>query len=209
MKSSMAWGVSVGISDVMLTIRRSWPSSTSFVTPAAIDDFIEETISRGVELSYPLIREEDLQREYPNSQRTYVKLKDGKVTGGNAAVFGAWHFFPLESFAQNLFDSRKSPIRLLKIVGMSFVVKLLLGRLVPRDVENRLEKLLGFPCAAIYAKHASIGADVDKPADVEIARIALEQAHVASGQASPIQTATAATETAQPSPEASTTKDCQ
>jgi hypothetical protein len=78
---------------------------------------------------------------------------------------------------QRLFETRKSPVRMARVIGVRFIVKLLVGRLNPVDVENKLGELLGGRCAAIYTEYASIGADVDKPIDVVVAeRVLYERA---------------------------------
>ena len=61
-----------------MTCRRS--------TPEAIDDFVTQSLAAGAEFSYPLIRAEDMEAQFPGSKRTYVKVAGGRVTGGNLVV---------------------------------------------------------------------------------------------------------------------------
>jgi hypothetical protein len=116
-----------------------------------------------------------MEEAYPGAQRTYVKVRSGRVTGGNAALFGREHFEPLRDFAQEVFEARKSPMRLARMAGLNFAAKLAVGRLDLADVERRLEQLTGLDCAAIFTDCASIGADVDKPADVKVAEAKLQE----------------------------------
>jgi GTP:adenosylcobinamide-phosphate guanylyltransferase len=149
-------------------------SDIPMLTPEAVDDLVTQTADRGAALSYPLIREEDILAQYPGSQRTFVKIKSGKVTGGNAMVFSPEVFLRLQEFAQEMFLARKNPLKMARIVGPIFATKLVAGQLDPADVEKKLSKLIGAPCAAIYTSYASIGADVDKPADIPPAEAALQ-----------------------------------
>jgi len=136
------------------------------LTPAAIDDLVAQTLARKVGVSYPLISDTDMMEQFPGSVRTFFKLKSGRYTGGNA-MLGDPRLYPrLHDLTQQLFETRKSPIKMLQLIGLPFVIKLIAGRLDPRDVEEKLSKLTGAPCAAIYMHYASIGADVDKPADI-------------------------------------------
>jgi hypothetical protein len=70
---------------------------------------------------------------------------------------------------QRLFDTRKSPIAMARVIGIPFIFKYITGRLRVDDVERKMGQLLGARCAAVYTEHASIGADVDKPIDVVVA----------------------------------------
>lgn len=136
--------------------------------PEAIDDYVTRSLEAGADFSYPLVSKESMEAQFPGSQRTYVKLVSGEVTGGNMAVLSPQLVYRNEDIGQRLFDTRKSPIRMAKVIGGRFILKLLLGRLDPRDVERKMAQLLGGTCAAIPTDHASIGADVDKPIDVVV-----------------------------------------
>jgi GTP:adenosylcobinamide-phosphate guanylyltransferase len=143
------------------------------LVPEAIDDLVEQTFKQRAAVSYPLISEEDLLAAYPGSERTFVKIRGGRVTGGNVMVFAPHVFERMQDLAQQMFEARKSPVKMARIVGPVFVTKMMSGQLNPRDVEKRLNKLLGVKCAAIYTRYPCIGADVDKPADIAPAENAL------------------------------------
>jgi len=136
------------------------------LTPEAINDLVAQTLERKVAVSYPLISEPDMLEQFPGSARTFFKLKSGRYTGGNMVLGDPRLFEPLHDLTQKLFETRKSPVAMLRLIGPAFVTKLLAGRLEPVDVEKKLSHITGAPCAAIYTRYASIGADVDKPADI-------------------------------------------
>lgn len=138
------------------------------LTSEAIDRFVAESLSRGVDLTYPLVAEEDLEREFPGSKRRYVRVDGQHVTGGNVVLLTPWLVGRGVGLAERLFDSRKSAIRLAGILGPAFVAKYLSGSLGVSDVERRMETLSGGKCSAFRVSHASIGADVDKSVDVEV-----------------------------------------
>jgi GTP:adenosylcobinamide-phosphate guanylyltransferase len=136
--------------------------------PEAIDDYVDRSLEAGADFSYPLVSKESMEEQFPGSQRTYVKLVSGEVTGGNMALLSPALVYRNKEIGQRLFDTRKSPVRMAKVIGGRFIVKLLLGRLDPHDVEKKMAQLLGGSCSAISTDHASIGADVDKPIDVVV-----------------------------------------
>ena len=144
------------------------------VTPEAIDDFIRLSIESGADFTYPLIRKNDMLEQFPGSERTFIKLKDGPVTGGNIMLANPTLMHQNREIGQRLFETRKNAAAMARVIGYRFVFKLALGQLEVHEVEAKMEELLGGPGAAIYTSHASIGADVDKPADVVVAERVLQ-----------------------------------
>lgn len=139
------------------------------LTPEAVDDYVVRSLDAGADFSYPLVPREAMEAQFPGSQRTYIRLVTGSITGGNMMVLSPGLVRRNREIGQRLFDTRKSPVKMARVIGVPFIVKLLAGRLDPSDVEAKMGELLGGRCAAIYTEHASIGADVDKPIDVIVA----------------------------------------
>ena len=139
------------------------------LTPEAVDDFVRQSLDSGAEFTYPLVSATDMEEQFPGSQRTYVKVAGGKVTGGNMMLLSPELVRRHSELGQRLFDARKSPVRMARVLGLPFIVKYLSGGLRVDDVERKLEQMLVAPCAAIRTRFAAIGADVDKPIDVVVA----------------------------------------
>jgi GTP:adenosylcobinamide-phosphate guanylyltransferase len=138
------------------------------LTAEAIDDFVTRSLESGAQFTYPLVSAEQMEAQFPGSQRTYVKVSGGKVTGGNMMVLAPEVVSRNRVLGQRLFDTRKSPVAMARVLGMSFIFKYVAGWLRVDDVEAKMQQLLGVPCAAVYTTYASIGADVDKPLDVVV-----------------------------------------
>jgi len=145
------------------------------LTPEAIDDYVTRSLASGAEFTYSLIRAEDMEAQFPGSQRTYVKVAGGSVTGGNMSLISASFLKRNRQIGQRLFETRKSPIAMARVIGVPFIFKYVTGKLRVDDVERKMAQLLDAKCAAIYTEHASIGADVDKPIDVVVAERVLYQ----------------------------------
>ena len=139
------------------------------LTPDAVDDFVGQSLASGAEFTYPLVSAEDMEEQFPGSQRTYVKVDGGQVTGGNMMLLSPELVRRHRELGQRLFDARKSPVRMAQVLGLPFIAKYLTGVLRVHDVELKMEQLLGAKCAAIRTHFAAIGADVDKPIDVVVA----------------------------------------
>lgn len=136
------------------------------LSPEAVDDYVHLSVESGAEVTYPLVRKEDMLAGFPGSERTFIRIAGGSVTGGNVAYVEPLVVERNAEMGQRLFDTRKSAVQMARILSFGFVARLISGRLRVEDVESRMEKLLDAKCAAIFTSQASIGADVDKPVDV-------------------------------------------
>jgi GTP:adenosylcobinamide-phosphate guanylyltransferase len=145
------------------------------LTAEAIDDYVSRSLETGADFTYPLVRAQDMEAQFPGSQRTYVKVAGGPVTGGNVMMLAPGLVSRNREIGQRLFDTRKSPIAMARVIGIPFIFKYATGRLRVDDVERKMQQLLGAKCAAVYTPHASIGADVDKPIDVVVSERVLYQ----------------------------------
>jgi len=138
------------------------------LTGPAIDAFIESGLATGAEFVYPLVRRESVESAYPGAQRTYFRLKSGRYTGGNAMLVDPKLMPAARDLGQRLFNDRKNAVALVRVAGLGFVVKFVLGRLEPADLADKIRDLLGGTGAAVVLDDPSIAMDVDKPADLEL-----------------------------------------
>lgn len=140
------------------------------ITPEAIKDFVEKARASRADFSYPIVRKEDNDARYPGVHRTYVRIRDGTFTGGNIVLIKAGTVKKAMDRAKDFLTYRKKPWMLAKILGVSFVVKLLLGMLTIKELENRVSDLFGIKARAVISAYPEIGTDVDKKSDLELAQ---------------------------------------
>lgn len=138
------------------------------LTVQAIDDFVGRALDARADFAYPLISETDMLEQFPGSVRTFVRIDEGRVTGGNVALLSPDLVARNRDIGQRLFETRKSPLAMAGVVGLPFIVRLITGRLRVADVERRMESLLGGRCLAVVTRHACLGADIDKPVDLSV-----------------------------------------
>lgn len=139
------------------------------LTGTAVDAFVNASLDSGAAFVYPLVRQESVEGAYPGAKRTYFRLSSGRYTGGNAMLVDPKLLPAARALGQKLFDERKNPVAMLRVAGLGFVVRFLLGRLAPEDLADKIQDLLGGPGAAVVLDDASIAMDIDKPADAELA----------------------------------------
>ena len=156
---------SVGLEAALALAPRSLVLVTTADLPwlraAALDDFL--AAAAGAALTYPVVRKETALAQFPEQQRTFVKLKDGRFTGGNLMLLSPEMVPILLPFTERAYQGRKNPLALARLFGFDFIVKLAAGQLSLRAIEARATRILGLPVRALETPHASIGADVDKP----------------------------------------------
>jgi GTP:adenosylcobinamide-phosphate guanylyltransferase len=145
------------------------------VTPEAIDDFVRVSLDSGADFTYPLITRTRMDQEYPSGERTYFRLKTGWHTGGNAMLVNPLLLPAARHLGQRLFDQRKSPVGVLRIAGIGFVARFVLGQLEPEDLGEKIRQLLGGSGAAVATDHACLAVDVDKPSDLVLVERVLRE----------------------------------
>ena len=117
-----------------------------------------------VDLVYPVVREADALARFPEQKRTYVRIRDGRFTGGNAILLTPRAVTRLLPVVDAAFNARKRPWELARIVGFGTLLGLLTGTVRLSAIEARIERMLGVTARAFITSDAAIAADVDDPA---------------------------------------------
>ena len=150
-------------------------SDIPLITSEAIDEFLEICTKRKAYIGYPLITKENIVKKYPETKRTYVKMKEGIFCGGNIAFFKPEVFFQNKKLIKELFDNRKATWKYVKILGIKFILKFLFKTLTLEEIEKRVTDILGYDSIAAMISYPEIMIDLDKPSDLELIRKCLER----------------------------------
>ena len=111
-----------------------------------------------------------VNRAAPESQRTWLRFADGDYSGCNLFLFRRPAAQGLVQLWQQLEVDRKRPVAMLKRLGFSYALRYRLGRLSLDEAMARLGELSGTRVAAVSLTDGRAAIDVDKPADLELAR---------------------------------------
>lgn len=136
------------------------------VTSEGIEDFLRASIDSGAALAYPIIPKAVSERRFPGARRTYVRLREGAFTGGNAILTSAHLLDDIYPIVQELYLARKNPLKLARIFGWPVFLHLLFGTLTLTYMESVAGRILQAPVRAIVTRFAEIGFDVDKAEDL-------------------------------------------
>lgn len=144
-------------------------SDIPLITSEAINDFIIRSKSLEAEFCYPVVEKKINDLKYPEMDRTYVKVKEGKFTGGNIFFVNPQAVERQIDLVNKLMDNRKNPLKMARLFGIPFLLGLLTGRISISKIEKRASKVLGIHCKAVICEYPELGHDVDKPSDVIVA----------------------------------------
>jgi len=139
------------------------------ITSAMVDWRAQRVAEAGGDLDYAVIERSVMEKRYPGSKRSYTRLKDAEVCGGDlnavrpalATDEGVW---------ERLIAARKNALKQAALLGFDILALLLMGRLSLADAEVKVSKRLGINGKVCLSPYAEIGMDVDKPHQLEIMR---------------------------------------
>ncbi len=150
-------------------------SDIPLITSKAIDEFLEICTKRKAYIGYPIITKENIVKKYPDTERTYIKMKEGIFCGGNIVFFKPEVFFKKKKLIKELFDNRKATWKYVKILGFKFILKFLFKALTLEEIEKRVTGIIGYNSIAAIISYPEIMIDLDKPSDLKLIRKCLER----------------------------------
>lgn len=145
------------------------------ITPEGLEHYLRNSLASGAALTYPIIPREASEIRFPGARRTYVKLREGTFTGGNAIFTTANLLDDKAELIQGLYAARKQPVKLAKLLGPGAVLRLLTGAITLPYIEAVATRILGASARAIISPHPEIGFDVDKLDDLAAVERALAE----------------------------------
>lgn len=136
-------------------------SDIPWVTGPMIDRFLGRAPADAA-LVYPVVPLAAAARDFPDQRRTYVRLVEGRVTGGNLMLLDASLVPRLMPLVDRVYRARKNPFALAAVVGWRTLIALILGRASLHGLEARVGQILGARATALVTDDAALAADVDE-----------------------------------------------
>jgi len=140
------------------------------ISSAAILGFLEACQDVNVDIYYPIVPKEAYEAKYAGIKRTYVTIKDGTYTGGNAFFVNPDIIDKCTEVGKKLVKLRKSPLALSSLIGWKFILKLVTKRITIGEAEEKFSELLGVKGKVVISPYPEIGMDVDKPSDLQLVK---------------------------------------
>ncbi len=139
------------------------------LTAGTVEHFLALCRPREADFFYPVLSRESY-RSFPETQRTYVRLRDGALTGGNLVLIRPSWFRDYRGQLEIFIATRKNPLKLWRFLPPLILFKFLCGRLAVIDLEDAFSKALHLRARAVPCDLVELGLDVDKPGDLQIVR---------------------------------------
>ncbi len=136
------------------------------ITPEMVD-WLVQGADPDSDLEYSVIEKETMNARFPGASRSYVRLQDVEVCGGDMNVI---HTRLVEDtpFWERMVAARKSPFRQAALLGFDLLFLVLIRRITINDAAKRVSNRLGLKGRAVISPYAEIGMDVDKPHQLEL-----------------------------------------
>lgn len=144
------------------------------ITPEMVDWACAQLRPGQDDVIYSVVPKDVMEQRFPNSLRSFTKLKEMEVCGGDMNPVSIplilSHTGPWEKIAA----ARKSVVKQAGLIGFDTLLLLLLRQLTLESAGVRVSRNLGLRARAVVCPYAEIGMDVDKTHHLEIVRHALE-----------------------------------
>lgn len=150
-------------------------SDTPTVKGEMIDWIVNTSMQTKDDLYYNVVQREVMEQRFPESKRTYTRLKDMEVCGGDTNMIRAAIVSEHSEFWNSIFETRKSPAQQAMLLGPDILFRLLFRQLTADDVIQRVAAKLGLKGRALVCPYPEVGMDVDKPRQLEMLRADLSK----------------------------------
>ena len=145
-------------------------SDIPLITPESVNWVINRSQESDEELFYFVIDQPTMEGKYPESGRSYTRLKDMNVCGGDLSVIHLDLYTKKKDFWNRLVKARKSSLHQAALIGIDILILLLLGRLTLDDAVSKVTRRLNITGKGMLCPYPEIGMDIDKPYQLELAR---------------------------------------
>ena len=149
-----------------------------------VDWLVNTCMQTKDDLYYGVCPRDVMEKRFPDSKRTYTRLKDIEICGADINVTHVNMAKEHLDVWEALMGNRKSPFRQASIVGMGTLFAFLTRHDTLEEMAQRICKRIGIKGRVIVWPYAEGCMDVDKPHQLEILRadLARQQRKVAASK---------------------------
>jgi GTP:adenosylcobinamide-phosphate guanylyltransferase len=122
------------------------------------------------DIYYCVVTRQVMETRFPDSKRSYIRLKDMEVCGGDMNAIRAQTVTAREDVWERILEARKSAVKQVAMLGYDNLILFLLRQLDLKKSVARVSKRLNIAGRALVCPYAEIAMDIDKPHQLEILR---------------------------------------
>ena len=146
------------------------PGNIPFTRGAEIEAFICAANDGSTQVAYPLVTKQGCEASFPELRRTYFRLSEGELTGGNALFVDVPTFLADPEIIGKAAQLRREPWKLATMVNPLVLLKFNSGKMGCRDIGDLAQKALGLRAAVVPINAPGLATDIQKPLDLNVAR---------------------------------------
>jgi len=144
------------------------------ITADMVDWCVETAMQTQDELYYGIIPRDVMEARFPESRRTYTKLKDVELCGADMHVSHISMATEHLALWEELIGNRKSPLKQAATIGFGTLFRVATRSITLDDLVATVCERIGIKGRPIVWDRAEPGMDVDKPHQLEIIRADME-----------------------------------
>ena len=138
-----------------------------------IDWIVNNNMETDLDLYYTVIPRKVMEARFPESNRSYTRLKDAEVCGGDVNMVRASTVNANEELWDRIVAARKNVFKQAALFGYGNLLLFISGQLTIQGAVKRVTKRMDITGQAVISPYAELGMDVDKPHQLEILRAEL------------------------------------
>jgi hypothetical protein len=144
-------------------------------TPAMVDWLVDKVQETDQDLYYFVVERSVMEKRYPGSKRTYLRMKDIEVCGGDIHAGRAAVLKDTNPLWKRLIEARKNPLKQAWLLGIDTLIMILFHQLTIAEAERSISRRVGLNGHVIECPFAELGMDIDKPFQYEIIKADLDK----------------------------------
>jgi len=143
------------------------------ITGAMVDWAVDAAMQTDDDIYYNVIERRVMEARFPGSKRSYTRLKDLEICGGDMNVIRALIATSNDALWSRIIAARKNVFKQAALIGYDTLFLLLLRMITLEQAVETVVKRLNITGRAILCPYAEIGMDIDKPHQLELVRVDL------------------------------------
>jgi GTP:adenosylcobinamide-phosphate guanylyltransferase len=140
------------------------------VTSEMVDWIVNTAMQTDHDAYYNVITRQVMEARYPSSKRSYVRLRDVEVCGGDMHVIRTMTVTANDNLWKRIIASRKNALKQAALIGYDTLFLLFFHLITLEQAVRLASRRLKISGRAIVCPYAEIGMDIDKPFQYEQVR---------------------------------------
>jgi GTP:adenosylcobinamide-phosphate guanylyltransferase len=140
------------------------------ITAPIVDWVVKNAMETDDDVYYQVITREVMEARFPGANRSFVRLKDFEVCGGDLNVARTSMVTENNELWDRIIAARKNAFKQAALLGYDTLLLLLFRAITLQGAVKKVAKRLNLTGQAVVCPYAEVAMDVDKPHQLELLR---------------------------------------